>query len=225
MIYDGITYTVSRNFKADALLFCDAVLSDTSGTYKTEEKTHIANLIRFANIFKYLKTGEYSTSLSELYDTHKSLSSSNDTDILNANGTDYSEISKYIKSINMRIIEGKAQYVIEFRKRSYVNVKSITITEEDTNEKQILKTDRTKNKYYVNDGENYCLVYNTKSIDFSDFFGTLEITLEVGDSKECVSGTYNLGNWYKNATFNDDSKEAWAELLYAMRSLGNSQKD
>ena len=223
VVYNGETYSVSRNFKANALTYCNAVLSDTSGTYSKEEKTHIANLLRFANSYSYIKNGESSDELCELAETYKTTASPYDTDLLMKSDTNVDHLGEYVKSIRLRILEGKIQYVIEFRNFSYATVKGIELSEYNDDKTTSLGCDSDLTSYSTHKGSNYCSVYTTEAIDFADAFGKIEITLNVEDSKETITGSYDIATWYNNATLDGDA-ENWAELLYSMKALGDSQK-
>ena len=215
--YGEESFALTRGFKARALSFCEAVLSDESDIYSKAEKTETANFIRFANAFTYFKTKEYNPALSELYSSYKDCATACDTKILSGDNCYYAEISDCIEKIDLKIYDNTAQFIIRFKKSAKVNVSSLSMSNDDGTYE--LGIDEAKTQYFTSGEKKYCSVYATEEIDFSLLFGLMDISIKAGESEKMKIGSFDVGKWYESAELEATEKEAIAELLCSMKAF------
>ena len=228
VVFDGLTYHLSREFGVSPLSYAEYILSDTTNTFTAQEKGHIANFVRTANEFMRAYNGkeEYVASINTVYETYKHLCSEYETDLLANTNLELGDLSNYISSVYLKISSGRAQYSIDFKENS--GVTGVRLVKKGVSGGMagvdIVVGSYGDEKY--SDGSYK--TFNTNALKFYNFFGTLNITLTVDDGKggtEKVTGTYDINSWYnsdKTSFKDEDEKAMWGDLLMAMKELGDS---
>ena len=120
--------------------------------------------------------------------------------------------------------DGRAQFIITFKKSQKVNVTEIFIGGDDDTSGYDLGIDEAKSTSFTSSGKSYYSVYATEEIDITQLFGTIQIALRTGDSEKTRIGAITIGKWYENADLDEKEKTAWAELLYSMQALVNTKE-
>ena len=229
VVFDGLTYHLSREFGVSPLSYAEYILSDTTNTFTAQEKGHIANFVRTANEFMRAYNGkdEYVATINAVYETYKYLCSEYEDDLLANTNLKLGELSTYISSVYLKISSGRAQYSIDFKENS--GVTGVKVVKKGVGGGKtgvdIVVGSYGDEKY--SDGSYK--TFNTNALKFYNFFGTLNITLTVDDGnggQKQVTGTYDINSWYNTASFKNEAEKAmWGDLLMAMKELGDSLFD
>ena len=222
---DGYTYTLSREFSISPLSYVKYILEDKTDTFK-DSKQHIANFLRFANEFMYVRNDSSYGTVHALYEEYKSLCSEYENDILDPTGLTLGELGNYIKAIYFNVSSDRAQYSIDFKENSKVKAVKITKIGVASGRTDTLITLMPYGNTYFDANNTYHKTWNSNALKFYNFFGTLnvELTVENDDgTTKVVKGTYDVNSWYAGASFKDDEEKAmWGDLLKALKELGDS---
>ena len=229
--FNGEDYKLSREFEATSLLeYCEYILTavdeEEKPVYSDLEKSHVANLIRFANEYTMIsrENHTYDAVLNAAYEEYKSFCTAYNKDLLTGTpDTDITKLQDYIKDIGLEYNGARIRFVVTLKDGSKVtNVQFLNVSGSplmtytpDNIMADGIQQNKSSSPYYS--------IYRTASnrIFTGNYFGTLTIKLTVEDVG-VVEGTYDLKTWYNGALKTEEEKEMWAKVLNSLYSLSHT---